>query len=38
MLFVCLKAVRGGEQRVLKTIGMVRLDEILFESLSKKWH
>jgi len=22
----------------VRTVGMVRLDEILFETLSKKWH
>ena len=38
ILFVHLKALRGGELRLVRTAGMVRLDEILFEMLSKKWH
>jgi len=38
VLFVYLKALRGGELRLVRTVGMVRLDEILFEILSKKWH
>jgi len=33
-----LKALRGDELRLVRTVGMVRLDEILFEILSKKWH
>jgi len=37
-LFVHLKVLRGGELRLVRTVGMVRLDEILFEILSKKWH
>ena len=37
ILFVHLKALRGGELRLVRTVGMVRL-EILFEILSKKWH
>jgi len=36
--FVHLKALRGGELRLVRIVGMVRLDEILFEILSKKWH
>ena len=36
--FVHLKVLRGGELRLVRTVGMVRLDEILFEILSKKWH
>jgi len=38
ILFVHLKALRGGELRLVRTVGMVRLDVILFETLSKKWH
>jgi len=38
ILFVHLKMLRGGELCLVKTVGMVRLDEILFEILSKKWH
>jgi len=38
ILFVHLKVLRGGELRLVRTVGMVRLDEILFEILSKKWH
>jgi len=38
ILFLHLKVLRGGEQRLVRTVGMVRLDEILFETLSKKWH
>jgi len=38
ILFVQLMALRGGELRLVITFGMVRLDEILFEILSKKWH
>jgi len=38
ILFVYLKALRGGELQLVRTVGMVRLDEILFETLSKKWH
>ena len=33
-----LKSLRGGELRPVRTVGMVGLDEILFETLSKKWH
>jgi len=33
-----LKVLRGGELRLVRTVGIVRLDEILFEILSKKWH
>jgi len=29
ILFVHLKALRGGELRLVRTVGMVRLDEIL---------
>jgi len=36
ILFVHLKALRGGELRLMRTVGMVRLDEILFETLSQK--
>jgi len=35
ILFVHLKVLRGGELRLVRTVGMVRLDEILFETLSK---
>jgi len=38
ILFVHLKALRGGELRLMRTVGMVGLDEILFETLSKKCH
>jgi len=38
ILFVHLKALRGSELRLVRTVGMVRLDKILFETLSKKWH
>jgi len=38
ILFVHLKVLRGGELRLMRTVGMVRLDEIFFEILSKKWH
>jgi len=38
ILFVHLKLLRGGELRLVRTIGMVRLEETLFEILSKKWH
>jgi len=38
ILFVHLKVLRGGELRLVRSVGMVRLDEILFEILSKKWH
>jgi len=38
IFFVHLKALRGGELRLVRTVGMVRLDEIPFETLSKKWH
>jgi len=32
------EALRGGELRLVRTVGMVRLDEVLFEILSKKLH
>ena len=35
ILFVHLKALKGGELRLVRTVGMVRLDEILFEILGK---
>jgi len=35
---VHLKALKGGELRLVRTVGMVRLDEILFEILSRKRH
>jgi len=35
-LFVHLKVLRGGELRLVRTVGMVRLDEVLFGILSKK--
>jgi len=38
ILFVHLKVLRGSELRLVRTVGMVRIDEILFETLSKKWH
>jgi len=38
ILFVHLKVLRGSELRLVRTVGMVRLDEIHFETLSKKWH
>jgi len=38
ILFVHLKVLRGGELCRVRTVGMVRLDEIIFEMLSKKWH
>jgi len=38
ILFVHLKALRGGELCLVRTVGMIRLGEILFEILSKKWH
>jgi len=38
ILFMHLKVLTGGELRLVRTVGMVRLDEILFEILSKKWH
>ena len=38
ILFVHLKVLRGGELRLVTTVGMVRLDKILLEILSKKWH
>jgi len=38
ILFVHLKMLRGGELRLVRTVGMVRLDKILFEISSKKWH
>jgi len=36
ILFVHLKVLRGSELRLVRTVGMVRLEEILFEILSKK--
>jgi len=36
--FVHLKALRGGELCSVRTVGMVKRDEILLEMLSKKWH
>jgi len=33
-----LCASEGGELRLVRTVGMVILDKILFEILSKKWH
>jgi len=38
ILFVHVKALRGGELCLVTTVEMARLDEILFETLSKKWH
>jgi len=38
IIFVHLKVLRGNEMRLVRTVGMVRLDEILFETLSKKLH
>jgi len=38
ILLVHLKVLRGSELRLVRTVGMVRLDEILFETLRKKWH
>ena len=38
ILFVHLKALRGGELCLVRTVGVVSLDKILFETLSKKWH
>ena len=38
VLFADLKVLRGGELCLVRTVGIVRLDEILFEILSKKWH
>ena len=35
ILFVHLKVLRGGELRLVRTVGMVRLDEIFFETLQK---
>ena len=35
ILFVHLKVLRGSELRLVRTVGMVRLDKILFETLSK---
>ena len=36
ILFVHLKVLRGSELRLVRTVEMVGLDEILFEILSKK--
>ena len=36
ILFVHLKALRGSELRLVRTVGMVRLDEILFETFKQK--
>jgi len=38
ILFMHLKVLTGSELRLVRTVGMVRLDEILFEILSKKCH
>ena len=38
ILFVHLIVLRGGELRLVRTVGMVGFDKILFETLSKKWH
>jgi len=38
ILFVHLKVLRSSELHLVWTVRMVRLDEILFETLSKKWH
>ena len=38
ILFVHLKALRGDELHLVRTVGMVRLEEIFFETLSKKCH
>jgi len=38
ILFVHLKVLRGSELRLVRTVRMVRLYEILFETLSKKWN
>jgi len=35
ILFVLLKTLRGGEVCLVKTVGMVGLDKILFETLRK---
>ena len=35
ILFVHLKALRGSGLQLVRTVGMVRLDEILFEILSE---
>ena len=35
ILFVHLKVLRGNELRLVRTVGMVKLVEILFETLSK---
>jgi len=35
ILFVHLKALRGGELRLVRTVGMVRLDEILWNFKQK---
>jgi len=35
ILFVHLKALRGSEVRLVKTVGMVGLYQILFETLRK---
>jgi len=36
ILLVHLKVLSGSELRLVRTVGMVRLDEIIFETLSKK--
>jgi len=36
ILYVQLKVLRGGELCLVRTVGMVRLDEILSETLYKK--
>jgi len=38
ILFAHLKVLRDGELHLVRTVGMVRLDEILFEILRKKLH
>jgi len=38
ILFAHLKVLRCSEVRLVRTVGMVTLNEILFETLSKKWH
>jgi len=38
ILLAHLKVLRGSELHLVRTVGMVRLDEILFETLRKKWH
>jgi len=38
ILSVHVKVLRGSELRLVRTVGMVRLEGILFETLNKKWH